>query len=213
MVGCIQAGDTRIVAINGQQVLCQVIGAYRNEIHNARETAHLIYRCRHLNHDPDHWPLNGIPFLLQLNQCPVNLTHGLLDLMHTGDHGQHDAQIVEPFGCTQHGAHLDQKDLRVIQGYPDAAPAKEGVVFLNGEVGQRLVTPDIQRSHSDRAWCKGFQLSTVALQLLLLTGEKVADHERYFGSVQTDPFRPTLQRAGHIRYQPGIHPQGHAVAV
>ncbi|MNZ88579.1 hypothetical protein D3C78_1074740 [compost metagenome] len=101
----------------------------------------------------------------------------------------------------------------MVEGDANAAPAEEGVLFLDREVGQRLVAADIQGAHGHRQRVEGGELLAVDRQLLLFAGEAVVDHERHFRAVQTDPFGTALLGAGDIRQQAGVDPQRHTVAV
>ncbi|MNO83764.1 hypothetical protein D3C76_750860 [compost metagenome] len=101
----------------------------------------------------------------------------------------------------------------MVEGDADAAPAEEGVFFLDREVGQRLVATNIQGAHGHRQRVEGGELLAVDRQLLLFAGEAVVDHERHFRAVQTDAFGAALLGASDVRQQAGVDPQRHAMAV
>ncbi len=101
----------------------------------------------------------------------------------------------------------------MIEGDANTAPAEERVVFLDREVGQRLVTTDVQTAHGHRQRMESGQLLAVDRQLFLFTWEALVDHERHFGSVQPHPFGTTLLRTRHVGQQTGVDPQWHAMPV
>ena len=101
----------------------------------------------------------------------------------------------------------------MVEGDADTAPAEEGVVFLDREIAQRLVTADIQAAHGHRQRVEGGQLLAVDRQLLFLAGEALLDHKRHFSAVQTNAFGTALLGALYISKQAGVDPQRHTVAV
>ena len=117
----------------------------------------------------------------------------LFHLKYAADHGQHDAQVVQAQAGLEHGPGLDQEDFRVIQGNANATPAKEGVVFLDREIGQRLVAANIERAHGNRQRVKGFQLLAIDRLLLLFAGEAILDHERHFSAIKANTFGAAIQ--------------------
>ena len=101
----------------------------------------------------------------------------------------------------------------MVEGDADTAPAEEGVLFLDREVGQRLVTADIQAAHGHRQRMEGGQLLTVDDQLFLLAGKALVHHERHLGAVQANALGATLLGPGHVGEQAGVDPQRHAVTI
>ncbi len=101
----------------------------------------------------------------------------------------------------------------MVEGDANTAPAEKRVVFLDREVGQRLVATDVQAAHGHRQWMEGGQLLAVDRQLFLFTREALVDHERHFGAVQAHPFGATLLRPRHVGQQAGVDPQRHAMPV
>ena len=139
--------------------------------------------------------------------------HGFVDFNNRTHHGQHNAQIIQAFAGPQHGANLNQEDFRVIEGHANATPTQKRVVFLNGEIGQRLITADIQSTHGYRRGVKRFQLLAVNFHLLQLGRKSITHHKRDFGSVQANTFGSALQRNIHIGHQAGVHKQIHSMAI
>ncbi len=209
----VQVGDARVVAIDRQQVLGQVVRAHRDEVHLAGQFAGQIDRCRHFDHDADRRHLDVHAFVAYLAPGTVNQVQRLFQLADTRDHRQQDAQVVQPDAGLEHGAGLQQKDFRVIERHPDAAPAEEGIFFLDGEIRQALVAADIQGSHGHRQRMEGFELFAIDRHLLLLAGEAFLDHEGHFGAIQPNAFGASLLGAHHIGEQPGIDPQRNTVAI
>ncbi|MNE26588.1 hypothetical protein D3C80_1199590 [compost metagenome] len=143
----------------------------------------------------------------------MNQVQGFFKLVDTGNHRQQNAQVVQAFAGLEHGAGLHQEDFRVVEGHADTAPAQERVVFLDREVGQGLVTADVQAAHGHRQRVECRQLLTVDRQLLFLTGKALVDHERHFGAIQPHTFGAPLLGTGNISEQAGVDPQRHTVAV
>ena len=143
----------------------------------------------------------------------MNQLQRLFEFRDVTDHGQHDAQVAITCVGLEHGAHLGQENLRVIQRHANAAPAEEGVVFGYRKVRQGLVAADIQCAHGHRARREGRELLAVDQPLLFLTGETVTQKKRHFRPVQADALRPLLERARDIGHQAGVDPERQAVTI
>ena len=209
----IQRRHMRVVAVDCQQVLGQVVGADREEVDQRRHLADLEHGGRDLDHHADLRQQHVDALLAHLAMGAVDQAQRLFQLLQAADHRQQDAQVVQPGAGLEHGAHLHQEDFRVIEGDADAAPAEEGVLLLDGEIRQRLVAADIQRAHGHRLRVEGHQLLAVDRRLFLLAGEAVMGHERHFTAIQADALGTTLLGAADVGEQAGIHPQRHAMAV
>ncbi len=144
---------------------------------------------------------------------PLQQAQGALQLIQGADHGEQDLQVAQTLAGTQHGTQLGEKDLRVVQGNADAAPAQEGVVLVHREIGQRLVAANVQGAQGHWPGIEGGQDLAVDLYLLLFTREPVADHERHFGAVQADAVGTRLLGGVDVRQQAavGVHRDDHAV--
>ena len=116
-------------------------------------------------------------------------------------------------GGTQHGAQLHHQHFRVIESYPDATPAEEGVGFVDGKIGQILVATDIEGPHHHRQRGKALQLVAIEACLLLLTGELLRHHKGHFGAVKPHATDTLLQRCRSIDGQSGVDHQRHGVAI
>eukprot|EP01136_Pigoraptor_vietnamica_P039767 Opistho-1_new@10917 len=209
----VQVGYSRVVTVHGQQILGQVVGTNRQEVHLSRQFLGLVHRCRNLDHHANRRHRHVAAFVANLAPGPVDQVQGFFQLMGAGDHRQQNPQVVQAFTGLEHGAGLHQEDFRVVEGDANAAPAEERVVFLDREVRQRLVATNVQGTHGHWLWVKRGQLLAVDRQLFLFTREALVDHERHFGTVQTDAFGPALLRARDVRQQAGVDPERHAVAI
>ena len=136
MQGVIQVGNAGVVAIHSQQILGEVIAAYRHEIYPSGKCPGLEHRCRHLDHDPDRGQLTHQALLQYLPVTAVYQVQRLVQFGRIADHRQHYAQISQAFIGLEHGANLGQEYLRMVEGDPDTAPAQKGVVFLYRKIGQ-----------------------------------------------------------------------------
>ncbi len=143
----VQIGHPRVVAINRQQVLGQVVGAHRQKIHLTRQFTGLIHRRRDFDHHAHRRHRHVETFVAHFAPGTVDQVLRLFDFVRAGDHRQQNPQVVQAFAGLEHGAGLHQEDFRVIEGDANSAPAKERVVFLDREVRQRLVTADVQAAH------------------------------------------------------------------
>ena len=209
----VEIRHTRVVAVDRQQVLGQVVGADREEIDLARQFAGLINGCRDLDHHADRRQWHIGTLVTHLAPGAVDQVQRLFQLLRAGNHRQQDAQVVQTLAGLEHGAGLHQEDFRVIEGHANTAPTQERVLFLDREVGQRLVAADIQGAHGHRQRVEGLQLLAIGGQLLLLAGKALVDHERHFGTVQADALGAALLGTCNIGEQAGVDPQRHTVAV
>ena len=111
----IEIGDPRVIAIHSQKILGKVIGAHRQKVDSTTNFLDLINRSGHLNHG-SHWrPLYGVAlFLSQLVKGAINQLQRAVQLWDIANHGQHNAQIIDPLTGTQQSANLHQKNLRMV---------------------------------------------------------------------------------------------------
>ena len=207
MAGIVETRHARVVAVHRQQILGEIIGAYGEEVDPGGERFQLVERRGHLDHHADTRPRDVDALFGQFDQRPIDQRQRRIDFLDSRDHRQHDAQVVQPFRGTQHGPQLHHQHLGVIERHPDAPPAQERIGLVDREIGQVLVTADIQRAHGDRQRRKAQQLLAIQTRLLLLAGEAITHHERHFGAVEPDPADPRLERRDGIQRQAGIHHQ------
>jgi hypothetical protein len=209
----VELGDMRVVAIDGEQILGQVVGADREKIHPPRQCLGLIDRRRHLDHDPDRRHLDLIAFFQQFVMGAMDQEQGIVDLADRGDHGQQQPQIVEPDGGAQDRPHLGQKDLGMIEGDADAAPAEKGIGLVHREIGQRLVAADVQGADGHRTRREEFQHMTVIGHLRTLARKAVAHDERQFSAVKPDPGRLFDAERTALRHQTRVQIERHQIAI
>ena len=122
-----------IITVHRQQVLRQIVGADRDEIHPARQRGHLENRRRHLHHDPHFRHRHRKPLLQQFVVGALNQQHQLIQFAYRSDHRQHDPQIVQTDGGTQHGPYLGQKYLRMIQRNTNPTPSQKRIGLMEQE--------------------------------------------------------------------------------
>ena len=142
----VQLRHARIVAIHRQQVLGKIVRADREKFHPSGKGLCLIDRRGDLNHHADTRHGHGEPLVHQLVMRTTYEHLQLVHLAHRRYHGQHDLQVTQADGSTQHGADLGQKDLRMVEQDPHTTPAEEGIGLGHGKIGQRLVAADVERA-------------------------------------------------------------------
>ena len=132
----VEVGHPWVVAVHGQQVLGQVVGAHRQEVDLPRQFLGLVHRRRNFDHHADRRHRYVGAFVAHLAPGAVDQVQGFFQLMGAGDHRQQDAQVVQAFAGLEHGAGLYEENFRVVEGNANPAPAEEGVVFLDREIRQ-----------------------------------------------------------------------------
>ncbi|MCY1175462.1 hypothetical protein D9M73_157040 [compost metagenome] len=132
----VKVGHPRVVAVHGQQVLGQVVGADRQEIHLPRQFFGLVHRRRNLDHHANRRHRHVAAFVAYFAPGAVDQVQRFFQFMGAGDHRQQNPQVVQAFAGLEHGTGLHQEDFRVVEGDANAAPAEERVVFLDREVRQ-----------------------------------------------------------------------------
>ena len=213
MQAVVERRHAGVVAVDRQQVLDQVVGADGQEVGAARKRRRLQGGRGHLHHHADRRAGDRAPLVAQLRDGAVDDPDGLVDLPHVAHHGQQHLQVAEGDVRPQHGAQLGVEDLGLVEGDPDPAPAEERVVFLDGEVGQRLVAADVERAHHHRLRGQRGQHVAVVAEQLLLAREGVADHVGELGAVEPDPFGAALEAQLDVGHQSRVDLELHRVAV
>ena len=213
MKSVVEIGDAGVVAIHGEEILGQVVAADGQEIHAAGHGARLVHGRRHLHHHAHQGHGRVDALLADLAVAAAQELEGLLEFRHVAHHGQEYAQVAEARVGLEHRTQLGEENLRMVQGHAYAAPAQEGIRFLDGEVGQGLVTPDIQGAHRDGVGREGLELLAVNLALLFLGRKTLAHEEGNFGAVQAHALGAALQGTGDVCHEPRVHPQRDALIV
>ena len=132
----VEVGHPWVVTVHGQQVLGQVVGAYRQEVHLPRQFLGLVHRRRDFDHHANRRHRHIGAFVAHFAPGAVDQVQGFFQFMGAGDHRQQDTQVVQALAGLEHGTGLDEEDFGMVEGNANTAPAKEGVVFLDREIGQ-----------------------------------------------------------------------------
>ena len=156
-------------------------------------------------------PIDGAghshPSSRKLAARPVDRLPRRLELVDLPDHGEHDAQIVQPDVRPQHRPKLRQEDVGPIQGEADAAPSQKRILFRDGEIGQRLVAPDVERAHGHRLGCERLEHLAIDLVLLVLHRKGLARHERKLGAIEPDLVDAEVRGDVDVGQQSDVQPQ------
>src|SRR3569833_1385713 len=209
----VQGGDARVITVDREQVLGEIVAADGEKIHAARDLLRLVHRRRHLDHHTQRRHCDVLALLEQLAVCALHETTRLVHLGDLAHHGQQQTQVVHAGARPQHGAQLHEEDFGMIERDADAAPAKKGIVFMDREIRERLVAADIERAQHHRPRREGLQHLTIDAPLLLLAGEAVADHEGEFGAIEADALRAVRERQRNVGDEARIGAQGQAHTV
>ena len=209
----VELGHVRIVAIDGQQILREIVRPHRQEIDPARQGLGLIDGRRHLDHDADRRHPHLIAFLQQLVVRTLDQEQGIVDLADGADHGQQQLQVVESNGRAQHRAHLAQEDLGMVERDADATPAQEGIGLLHRKVRQRLVAADVEGADRHRTWREQFQYMPIVGHLRRLARKAVAHDEGQLSPVETDAGRFLDAERTALGHQTGVEIERDHIAV
>src|SRR5271170_5397528 len=210
----VQVRNLGIVAVGGEQVLDQVIGADREEINLAREPRRQPHRRRHLDHD-SHFDIGIVlePFLEQLRLRLLQQLLGAAQLLEAGDHREHDADIVLGRRA-ENGAQLHLEQPRHLQRDAYRSPAEERVVLARyAHVRRILVGSDIERANRDRPLAQTLEHLAIKRELLSLVGEILVGQERKLRSQQANTLSAVAQRELDVGQQRDIRQHHHAMAV
>ena len=187
MMRVVEAAQVIVLAVAGQRVLGQIVGADAEEIDLLRQTVAVDGGGGRLDHDADLDLLAvGDALLLQLALDFLAELLGLADLPDGGDHREHDAQLAEGGGAEE-GAQLGLEDLGPGQADAQCAHAHGGVILLRQiKVADLLVSADVQRADDDLLAVHVGQDLLVGLKLLIL-GRIIARVQiEELGAEQTD---------------------------
>ena len=171
VVRVIKTSQIIVLAVTGQGVLGQVIGAAAEEIHFLGQTVTHDGRCRGFDHDADLHILrkgNALSFQVALDFLAV--LFGFAHFPHAGHHGEHDAQLAER-GSTVKGTQLGLEDFRAGQTNTQSAHAHSRVIlFGQVKVADLLVRADIQRANDNFLAAHIGKNLFVGFKLLVLGG-------------------------------------------
>ena len=181
MVGLVVGADLRISPVHSGEVLRQVVGADAGEIH---------FPCRLVRQERDGGDLHhnahlqvgaeGDALSCQLSLGAFQAAFGPADIVHAGDHGEHQPQVSVD-RRSQRRAELRAEHVRMLEAEAQGPVSQEGIVFL-GDVKavQRLVAADIKGAQDYGTAAVGHQDLAVCLELLLLRGQRAAAHVQKF---------------------------------
>ena len=168
MQAVIHAGDPGIVAVDGQQVLGQVVRPYRDKIDPAGQLRQHKDHRRDLQHHPQARTWDGVAdHLFHFPAGAIDQPTGLIHFLQTGHHRQQNAEVAGGGVGAQHRPHLDQKDLRLIEGDADPAPAEARVLFADRHIRQLFIRADVQGTQGHRFAVKHLQHALILGDLLL----------------------------------------------
>ena len=191
----VEVGDARVVAIHRHQILGQIVGADRNEIDARLQLRDHKQHRRHFNHHADaRFGDHVAQHLFYFTSGALDQPHRVVDLVDMADHRQQNAEVAGGGVGAQHGAHLHQKNLRLIERQANAAPAEARILFADRHVGQLFIGADVERAQRDRLVVKQLQHALILRHLLLFGREAVLQHKGNFGAVETDAVHPAIER-------------------
>ncbi len=213
MQAVINAGHPRIVTIDSQNVLGEIVGSDRDKVYPVYQVRQHKHHRRNFQHDANarFWD-RVADHLFHFASGAFNQTSRFVHFINAGDHRQQNAQVA---GCrvgTQHGPNLDQKDLRLIERYADPTPAKARVLFTDRHVGQLFIGADIQRTQSHRLVVKHLQHALILRNLFFFRRKTALQHERDFGAIQANAVDPAPQLLFMLRAEARIEHHLHALA-
>src|SRR5208282_5008227 len=174
-------GERRVHAINGKDILREVVGTDGKEIHFLREIAGHDGSRGDLDHDTDLYRCN-----LQL--LPHLLGHclRLAWLFKRGDHREHDLHRTGRRGAVN-GPELRDEQFGLAQTKTNAANAEKWIVlFRQREIRHDFVAANVERTDNERQAVERAGHRAVSLELLVLGGrlsafeeEKLRAHQPY----------------------------------
>ncbi len=187
MVRIKEALQSAGLAVAGQDVLGQVVGAHGEEIRLLRQLVRDQRGGRRLDHDAQlRLPPVG-------DALPVQFRHDLpadpaafLHFPERGDHREQDGDVAEGGGAVD-GAQLRAEDLRPAQANADGAQAHGGIrLGRQIKIRDLLVRADVQRADDDRFSLHGGGHRPVGPKLLLLRRAVRGPQIEEFRAEQTD---------------------------
>ncbi|MNN43909.1 hypothetical protein D3C81_1581730 [compost metagenome] len=187
MQAVVNARDACIVTIHRQNVLGQIVRTDRDEIYAIGQLwQHKDHRWDFKHHAEARFGNRITDHLFHFAPSTFDQATRFVDFIQTGHHRQKNAEISGGCVSTQHGAHLHQENLRLIERNADPTPAKARVFFTDRHVRQLFIRANIQRSQGDGLVVKHLQHSLILRHLLLFGREAALQHERNFSAVQAN---------------------------
>ena len=196
MKGAKEVGYPRVITVNSQQVLGQIVTANRHKLHPLGQRWQQIQGCRHFQHGAQGRQRKRLALLAQFMVRLTDQPQCFVNLSYRGYHRQQNTQIAMLLMRSQHRFELDEKNVWLVQRHADPAPAQKRIIFFDRQIRQWLVATHIESTQGHRLSGITRQHVTVYTKLLFFTGEAAGQHERHFGAVQADTV--SFLSAGHI---------------
>ena len=190
----VQMADRIVVAVDGQRVLDQVVGADREEVHVLGQHVDRQCRGRHLDHCADlHVRIVGLAGRVEFLARQRQLGHGLAQFGDRIDHREQDAYPAM-HRCAQDRTQLGAEQRRFGQAQADAAQAQRRVV--GGGVLRPfrvLVGAEIECADGQRLAVQAGGDFAIGIELFVLGRQVVAAEEQEFAAEQADADRAGVQ--------------------
>ena len=193
--GSIQLLYLSIPAVHRDGVLGQVIGADAEEVCLLRHQVGGQSSSRCFNHHAQ-CNLRVVlqAFAAQLLLTFLQQTAGCADFLHAGDQRQHNLDVFLLRSRTQQRTQLGLKKRLFAQTVTDGAPTQKRVLLAaHLQIGDLLVSTDIQRADDDLLALHQMGNTAVRFQLFLLIRHSRTVHEQKLGAEQPDSFRSVFQ--------------------
>ena len=214
MQRAVKIAQRLIVAVGGEQVLHQIVGADGQEIGGADEGGQRDRRRRHFDHRAQRHVLGDgaafpAEFALHIGHQGAHRDHFLAAADHRYQH-THRAVGAGAQDRAQLGA--EQVDARQRQAHAAQAQGRVGFAGQREAAFIGLVRADIERADGDGAPGHAQHQIAIGAELLSFVGQRVPQfrrpvHEQEFGAVQPDPGRAQRMRFGHVFARFGVGPQ------
>ena len=213
----LEAGQDRVAAVGGHEVLGQVVRADAEEGNPPCQLGGQEGGGGDLHHDPGHHRpgarvAGGDDRGPGLVAEPVEQVDVLERRHHRGHDVGHDAG--QAAGAPDR-PQLGQQELAVAIGKPDRPDAEEGV-GLGGEpeVRDLLVAPDVGEADDHRApGPERLEGTSIGGDLLLLGRRRLALHEQELGPEEADALGARVERARRVVRAPDVRHEEDAGAV
>ena len=166
---CEEGIQPRVLPVDGQRILCEVVGSDREEIAFRRELIGNQNGCRCLNHDTDCVIAKLHALLLQFFRTLREQLLALSELPHRNNHREHDAEVAVG-RCTEQCSQLGLKEVLPGQANADCAHTHGRILLLRHvHVLNLLVRTDVAGADDDLLRRKRLDREAISIKLLLLT--------------------------------------------
>ena len=199
MVGIVEFAQIVALAVAGQGILGQVIGADGEKVHFLCQCVCHKNRGRCLKHNADFRVLIiGNAFFVQLCHHLLAGPLAFFYLPDGGDHGEHDCDFAKGGGTVQR-PELGLEDLRAIQADADGTDTKGRIFFLfHIEIVHLLVSADIQGADDNPLHVHRRGNGLIGLELFFLGGIVRSCQIQKFTAEQADSLTVIGKNRRHI---------------